>query len=651
MVINRNLGVYPNVFVCVCLPIFRISPSVFLVFDLFVLLPRLNLLKGRIYPFLFLFSALCKQLTFMAVNGSGDYYHGLRIYPLRDVLSRVPLPSLCPLSGVSQKWRCVIVPKIQEANSQDAAEEEILRFLDKNIPCLLGRWRSAPVHDAVGRDGMKFVKDPRWNTFPKPKIAFKAGWAGPGTRMESPEYHQLVSSFGEIFDHRDETSPQRRKEPEAHVDDSELEEVLDDVAAPNILNLQLFHRQDTSICPPIPVLGEKLIWPLFLEDGATCDNATRLSQRGAVTWWHLDDSGEFVEQTALSLCLSEHTVTPPPLANLPQSQLAYFESIDRELFSVDELPGCVSVKLFLYGPKESYDWFMHDDESSTSGKVAALNIFATPDEALPNDATLLPIIHVALLESGGRPLISPPNIPHIVITLNDCVMVEQRRIAYLFLDEVSYFLQKCAFWSGNPIIYDHIEKELQDESFVAGQLIPSMMRLFQEHDALNPYDEIIRRRVVTSLLTIAKHEKHYNLSPDSRRSLETLLCGGNAEMSAILQQLTSYGMRVVSLEERLKGYWDVQQYWPKPGCVLKAPLVTPPHLLSRDLMAKGHGVDWFLPVVYVSSSPVFGSEKTAMEDVAAEYFSMAGLAKRRGDLLAFLRTHGKERDELLDELF
>ncbi|RNF04794.1 hypothetical protein TraAM80_04920 [Trypanosoma rangeli] len=587
----------------------------------------------------------------MVANGSGDTYHGLRVYPLRDVLSRVPLPSHCPLSGVSHKWRCVIVPKILEPTSQDAAEHEVMRFLDNSIPCRLGRWRSAPVYDIVGKDGMKFVTDPRWNRFPKPKIAFKTGWAGPGTHMESPAYHQLVSSFADVFDHKEEGSPCRSCDSELEVDGNEVEEALDDVAPANTLNLQLFHRQDASICPPIPVLGEKLIWPSFLEDGAICDNATRLAQRGAVTWWHLDDSGEFVEQTALPLLPSEQTVTSPPLSGLPHTQRAYFKGIERELLCAEETPGCVPVKLFLYGPKESYDWFMHDDESATSGKVAALDIFSTPDEALPKDATLLPIIHVAVLESGGRPLISPPNIPHLVISLNDCIMVEQRRVAYLFLDEISYFLQKCAFWSGNPIIYDHIENDLQDEAYVAGQLIPSMISLFQEYDAFHPYDEIVRRRVVISLHTIATHEKHYKLSPDSRDSLASLLHGGNAEMSAILQQETPYGLRVVSLEDRLKSFWDVRQYWPKPGCVLKAPLVTPPHLLSKHLVAKGHEVDWFVPVVYTASSPVFGSEKNAVEEVATEYFSMANLAGRRRDLLAFLRTHGKEKDELLDELF
>ncbi|KAH9578677.1 hypothetical protein LSM04_002081 [Trypanosoma melophagium] len=594
-------------------------------------------------------------MTVGSADGHGERYHGLRVYPLRDVLSRVPLPPQCPLSGVSKKWRCVIVPKIHENSSSDEKETEILKFLDNGIPCRLGIWRSAPVYEICGKDGLKFVTDPRWNSFPKPKIAFKAGWAGPGTHMESPAYHQLISSFNEVFVHDEKTATVKEENEESTQEaaTSTHEEKIDEVAAPNILNLQLFHRQDTSICPPIPTLAENLLWPSFLEDGAICDNATRVSQRGAVTWWHLDDSGEFVEQTGLPLLPSDHIVMPSSLESMTsqQQQRVYYEAIDRELYCINEIPESVPVKLFLYGPKESYDWFMHDDESSSSGKVAALDIFNTPDEALPKDETLLPIIHVAVLESGGRPLISPPNIPHMVITVNDCVMVEQRRVAYLFLDEISYFLQKCAYWSGNPIVYYHVENDLQDESYVAGQLVPMMMNLFAEHSALDIYDEIIRRRVVMALFSIATHEKHYNLSLDSRKSLHSLLHGGHAEMSAILQQPTPCGVRVVSLEERLKSYWDVQQYWPKPGCVMKASLVTPPELISSAIKGNGNSVDWFLPVVYASSSPVFGSEKKTIEDVSAEYLSMLRFANRRNDLLAFLQTQKNKRDTVLDELF
>nr|CCD16913.1 unnamed protein product [Trypanosoma congolense IL3000] len=599
----------------------------------------------------------------MTIDGdklSGSTYYGLPVYPLVDVLSRVPLPTQCPLAGVSKKWRCVIVPKIQEdekniANrGRKSGEEEVLKFLDLGIPCRLDRWRSELVYQTTGDDGMKFVTDPRWNKFPKPKIAFKAGWAGPGTCMEAPAYYQLINSFKDVFERPDngglEAASVGVSVEECGKNMVDPEQKDDDVVVPNILNLQLFHRQDPSSCPDIPVLGERLIWPSFLEDGAVCDNATRLSQRGAVTWWHLDDSGEFVQQTALPIKSSSSAVMPPEITTLPATQRKYFEAIDKSLCCLDETPNSLPVKLFLYGPRESYDWFMHDGETATSGKVAALDIFNTPDEALPDDPTLLPIIHVALLESGGRPLISPPNIPHIVITVNDCIMVEQRRLAYLFFEEISYFLNKCSHWSDNPIIYDHVENDLQNEAFVAGKIIPMLMSIFSEYNGLNSYEGIIRRRVVMALFTLLVHEKHYKLSPDSRSSLRSLLYGGNEEMSRILQQPVSYGRRTVSLEDRLRAYWDVQQYWPKPGCVMKAPLLTPPQLLSPHVAAKGSAVEWFIPVVYVSSSPVFGSEKNSVEDVSEEYFAMNKLARKRQDLLAFLRTR-VEHDPILDELF
>ena len=44
----------------------------------------------------------------------------------------------------------------------------------------------------------------------------------------------------------------------------------------------------------------------------------------------------------------------------------------------------------------------------------------------------------------NRPLLSPPNVPHLVITVDTCVMVEQRKISKFFLDEVLYFDQRKA---------------------------------------------------------------------------------------------------------------------------------------------------------------------------------------------------------------
>jgi hypothetical protein len=102
------------------------------------------------------------------------------------------------------------------------------------------------------------------------------GWGRPGTPVDAINDRDLtlVSSFAEV---------------------------LED---PRGLNLQMFHREESGI----PVLPDLLDWPchdlfnktkedqeIFFPD-VTVDRATRVSRKGAVTWWHLDDSGEHVFQ-------------------------------------------------------------------------------------------------------------------------------------------------------------------------------------------------------------------------------------------------------------------------------------------------------------------------------------------------------------------
>ena len=102
---------------------------------------------------------------------------------------------------------------------------------------------------------------------------------------------------------------------------------------------------------------------------------------------------------------------------------------------------------------------MQDDETNATGRIAAFDPFHTPTEALPSISShrntdvpeqnsegvptsrrrgtaVAPIFWVAPLEAGGLPLLSPPNMPHMVMTVRDCVMVEERRISHFFLDEV-----------------------------------------------------------------------------------------------------------------------------------------------------------------------------------------------------------------------
>ena len=75
----------------------------------------------------------------------------------------------------------------------------------------------------------------------------------------------------------------------------------------------------------------------------------------------------------------------------------------------------------------------------TSSHSEGLHLFDTPSKHLPGGdgdgdgdsngaasgggaagGAALPVFKVAVLEAGGRPLLSPPNVPHMVITLETC---------------------------------------------------------------------------------------------------------------------------------------------------------------------------------------------------------------------------------------
>jgi len=116
-----------------------------------------------------------------------------------------------------------------------------------------------------------------------------------------------------------------------------------------------------------------------------------------------------------------------------------------------------------------------DEECNATGRIAAFDPFRTPTHALPltpsppppslpPSSTLpsprprhrrahLPRFWVAPLEAGGCPLLSPPNLPHLVLTVRDCVVVEERRVSLWFLDEVTSFLRRASLWRTLPILY------------------------------------------------------------------------------------------------------------------------------------------------------------------------------------------------------
>lgn len=138
------------------------------------------------------------------------------------------------------------------------------------------------MNEAVGEDSLGYICKPEWNVFREKKVAMVSGWGRPGTPVDAINDRDLalVSSFSDVL------------------------------SDPRTLNLQMFHREGESDFPVLPAL---LDWPcdeLFKVSehqgsndlataAVTVDRATRVSKKGAVTWWHLDDSGEHVFQVAM----------------------------------------------------------------------------------------------------------------------------------------------------------------------------------------------------------------------------------------------------------------------------------------------------------------------------------------------------------------
>jgi hypothetical protein len=186
-------------------------------------------------------------------------------YCLRDLLRRWKLPEEFH-KKMASVWRCQLAPPCDTDAAAAAA-------CMAGAPIMTAESCGARACSAVGPDALAFVQRPEWNVFPKQRVAMTSGWGAPGTRIASADKATLVNSFSEVLQ------------------------------SAAIVNLQLFHR-DGADTPALPRLPELLDWPLLdgVLDGACggggvrCDMATRVSRRGAVTWWHIDDGGEFVLQ-------------------------------------------------------------------------------------------------------------------------------------------------------------------------------------------------------------------------------------------------------------------------------------------------------------------------------------------------------------------
>ena len=425
-------------------------------------------------------------------------------HSMRELFASWGLPARFH-EGMAPQWRCRLVPM-----ATDQATQRDMTCA--GVPFLAPVEHARGVFDAMRgegeerggggggaeetkRDGVSWACDAEWNAFARPKVAMVGGWGAPGSHLLSERHMRMVSSFSEVVD---------SEEP---------------------LNLQMFHREELG--SRVPALPEKLEWPLpeffsatphpdaaeaVLElerrrasrtreeeiaekvehaaplpaqgasrvvggVGVPLDTATRLSAAGALTWWHLDDCGEFVFQVGLPL--------DPTLPRRPRAR--------REPPAMLLGPtGKPVVKLFVFAEKKDYEWIAQDAAMNASTKQSALDLFDTPSRCVPseremqaaslaspssslagssNDATpdgrtsertRLPTFWVAPLEAGGPPLLSPPNVIHCVITTRDCVMVEARRISLAFLDEVEYFRKRAARWCEPPVQYRFVRRDLVD---------------------------------------------------------------------------------------------------------------------------------------------------------------------------------------------
>ena len=509
-------------------------------------------------------------------------------YNMRELFDAWGLPPKFR-EGVARSWRCRIVPMAtDERQERDfairgvpflASPEHARGVFDAMKPtrpaaAAAGDDRGAVAENEAAVDAVSWACDSEWSTFPRPKVAMVGGWGAPGSHLLSERHMRMVHSFGEVVD--------------------------GDVP----LNLQMFHRDDTSVPvlpshlrwplpeffstdpPPPPstteqVTGELVSHPSTVEDetvedergrrektndgnvrppptagkeeevdhaaaevaaaeggddddfkalpaqgairktggvGVPLDMATRLSAAGALTWWHLDDCGEFVFQVGLPLDLNESRRRRRRLGgdNKPNQQQPLLLGPT----------GKPVVKLFVFAEKEDYEWIAQDGVMNSTMKQSALDLFNTPDHHLPQDQELvppfsavplendgiyrstttssdhesagaeaattsadgggsaegggrvgrcgnegggraaavgkLPTFWVAPLEAGGCPLLSPPNVIHLVLTVRDCVMVEERRLSLMFLDEVHYFQRRAERWCEPPVQYRFLREDLVD---------------------------------------------------------------------------------------------------------------------------------------------------------------------------------------------
>eukprot|EP01060_Flectonema_neradi_P032374 TRINITY_DN5137_c0_g1_i1.p1 TRINITY_DN5137_c0_g1~~TRINITY_DN5137_c0_g1_i1.p1 ORF type:complete len:505 (+),score=101.34 TRINITY_DN5137_c0_g1_i1:49-1563(+) len=326
------------------------------------------------------------------------------IYCLRDLLEKWGIHEE-RWSHMSRKWRCVIAKTV-------STNEECLDEILEEKPCLLGKELVSEVHKAAGEDGIDLLTKDGNNKLPRKKLAFNSSWGKPGADLIHEDHLTPIDKFSDVLDHESD----------------------------NPRNLQMFHRNSEDE-PRIPILPSLLSWPSFMEeDSVSLDKATRLSQKNALTTWHLDDCGEFVFQTALPVKES------------------------RKQNSLIGPNGRPVMKMFFTVPRKAYDMITQDQEQNRNQIFAMLDLWNIPDNHLPSDENDIPLITLCLVEEAGNPLLMYPNLPHTVLTVQDSVLIEERRASLFFLDECVYFVHRGRQSTAPPINYDFFKILAQEES-------------------------------------------------------------------------------------------------------------------------------------------------------------------------------------------
>ena len=454
---------------------------------------------------------------------------------------------------VSPKWRARVCPSVAAGEGED---EEVARWLGARVPfhppsgmCL------GELHAEVGGDGLAYVV--KQAPFERPKIAMLGGWGAPGTPLVSDDHLAMVNSYEEVLESDGEEEGDSDEKEEGKEEQQEgagggKEEkgegeggveggggtgpgggqwrVGRKGTGPRRLNLQMFHRDVMPGARPLPAL---LRWPLEAQlhgserrgGSVTVDMATRVSKRGALTWWHLDDGGEHTFQAAL----------PLKAANGKRVR-----SGRRGAPSFTGPHGLPVVKIFVYVEKGAYDLIVQDGEADSSRRFAGLDLFDTPCEHLP-EAKHLPVLWLALLEAGGPPLLAPPNVLHSVMTVADCVMCEQRRVLKTFLDEVAYFKDRAARWADPPILYTFVQA-MSDEA-ACSQVVVDLAGELEDYEACEEgrragdVSALAAAGAYCSLRAVAAHPRHFKVSDAARATLDRAVANARraAEAAATVQ--------------------------------------------------------------------------------------------------------------------